>query len=255
LVLLENSIRPAPLGLRLESPGAKEKLGFKSEDILARQGSLLAVKNAPANLVEMEKRGEVSRVSFAGQSLLAEACASGLPEPVWDACCGRGGKSFFLTGAGHELWASDTSQRRLKGFVREMKRLGQKATFFAAAAELPPFSGRNRPGSVLLDVPCSGLGVLSRRPDIKLKRTPEEIPGFRRRQKAMLESAARIVRPGGQVLYMTCTLNREENEDLALEAEKGLEGIELVQELKSGLDCPDLGEYFYLARFRKSKLG
>ncbi|MFO7818231.1 MAG: transcription antitermination factor NusB [Thermodesulfobacteriota bacterium] len=251
LVMLESSIRPAPLGLRLESPFAKEKLGFKNEDILAGQGDLLALKNTPDNLVELEERGEVSRVSFAGQSLLADACASGLPEPVWDACSGRGGKSFLLNSLGLKMLCSDTSSSRLSGFKSEMKRLEKRLPLFAASAEKPPFAQDSPPKSVLLDVPCSGLGVLSRRPDIKQKRRPEDIAAFIRLQKAMLESALHLLPPGGQVLYMTCTLNREENRDQVARALENTPSLKLVQELENDIPSSQLGEYFYLARLEK----
>lgn len=252
LVMLESSIRPVPPGLRLESPLAKEKLGFENEDILAGRGNLLALKNAPDNLAEMEKRGEVSRVSFAGQSLLAEACAPGLPEPVWDACCGRGGKSFLLSSLGLRVLCSDTSSSRLTGFKSETKRLAKRLPLFAAAAENPPFAPDSPPKSLLLDVPCSGLGVLSRRPDIKQKRRPEDIADFTRMQRAMLESAFHLLPPGGQILYMTCTLNRRENRDQVSDLLNKKPSLKLLQELETEIPSSQLGEYFYLARLAKS---
>lgn len=251
LVMLENSIRPVPLGLRQESPLAKERLGFKNEDILAGEGDLLALRNAPDNLAEMEKRGEISRVSFAGQSLLAQACASGLPEPLWDACCGRGGKSFLLNSLGIRVICSDTSSSRLSGFKSEMKRLEKRLPLFAASAENPPFASDGPPESVLLDVPCSGLGVLSRRPDIKQKRRPEDIAAFTRLQRTMLESAFHLLPPGGQILYMTCTLNRQENQEQVSDLLNKKPSLKLLQELETDIPSSQLGEYFYLARLEK----
>jgi hypothetical protein len=89
---------------------------------------------------------------------------------------GRGGKSFLLAERSIQVWASDISMRRLMGLRSEQVRLGVALPAFAASATEPPL--KRPPGTVLLDAPCSGLGVLSRRPDIKWKRTPRDIPGL-----------------------------------------------------------------------------
>jgi 16S rRNA (cytosine967-C5)-methyltransferase len=64
---------------------------------------------------------------------------------------------------------------------------------------------------VIVDVPCSGLGVLRKKPDIKWKREPEDIPRLVRQQACLLEQAARLVKPGGVLVYSTCTTEPEEN--------------------------------------------
>jgi 16S rRNA (cytosine967-C5)-methyltransferase len=66
---------------------------------------------------------------------------------------------------------------------------------------------------VLLDAPCSGLGIIRRRPDIKLHRKPEDIPALAALQRGLLGAAARTVKPGGVLVYCTCTVTAEENED------------------------------------------
>ena len=67
---------------------------------------------------------------------------------------------------------------------------------------------------VLVDVPCSGLGVLRKKPDMKWKREPDDIPRLARQQLQLLESAARLLKPGGVIVYSTCTTEPEENGDV-----------------------------------------
>ena len=66
---------------------------------------------------------------------------------------------------------------------------------------------------VLVDAPCSALGLLYRKPDIKYTKEPEEIAQLSKTQKSILTACAEYVRPGGRLVYSTCTLSREENEE------------------------------------------
>jgi 16S rRNA (cytosine967-C5)-methyltransferase len=68
---------------------------------------------------------------------------------------------------------------------------------------------------VLVDAPCSGLGTLRRNPDMKWRQSPESIAELREKQAAILDSAARLVKPGGRLVYATCSLLDEENEGIA----------------------------------------
>jgi len=68
---------------------------------------------------------------------------------------------------------------------------------------------------VLVDAPCSGLGTLRRNPDLKWRQTPQAIEELRAKQAAILASAARLLKPGGRLVYATCSLLRAENEDIA----------------------------------------
>jgi 16S rRNA (cytosine967-C5)-methyltransferase len=109
------------------------------------------------------------------------------------------------------VYASDPNKRRLKGLVAESARLGlARPAIFAADASHPPFSFYR--GTILIDAPCSGLGVLSRRPDAKWKRTRKDIENLAVIQKNLLSACAALLRPGGRLVYMTCTMTRQENE-------------------------------------------
>src|SRR5262249_34316177 len=67
---------------------------------------------------------------------------------------------------------------------------------------------------VLIDAPCSGLGALRRNPDARWRLTPDEVASFPPRQREILERYSRLVKPGGRLVYATCSINRAENEDV-----------------------------------------
>lgn len=102
---------------------------------------------------------------------------------------------------------------------------------------------------ILVDAPCSGLGVLRRRPDARWRKDPSQIPGIVRLQKDILKSAAECLRPGGVLVYSTCTITREENlgvvEEFLKEHPEFSMG-DLRQFLPAGLDREDTAEHGYL---------
>ena len=112
---------------------------------------------------------------------------------------------------------------------------GAEALVDTEAAELQAVAGREDPpraDRVLLDVPCSGLGVLSKRADLRWQRAPEDLDELAALQDELLDAAARLVRPGGLLVYSTCTIEPEENgerieaflarhDDFALESADG----------------------------------
>ncbi|SHJ95956.1 16S rRNA (cytosine(967)-C(5))-methyltransferase RsmB [Desulforamulus aeronauticus] len=102
---------------------------------------------------------------------------------------------------------------------------------------------------VLVDAPCSGLGVLRRRPDARWRKDPSQLPGIVRLQKEILQSAAKCLRPGGVLVYSTCTITHEENigvvEDFLTEHPEFIMG-DLRQFLPPGLDQESTAEKGYL---------
>jgi 16S rRNA (cytosine967-C5)-methyltransferase len=98
---------------------------------------------------------------------------------------------------------------------------------------------------VLVDAPCSGLGTLRRNPDLKWRQTPESVAELSQKQAAILASAARLVKPGGRLVYATCSLLAQENEDIvtAFLAEHGdyklVPAGEVLAERKIGLEMGD----------------
>ena len=150
------------------------------------------------------------------------------------------------------IWASDLSRDKIRGLHGEMKRLLlPQVPGFVHDAASSHCLGRH-PGTIFLDVPCSGLGVLSRRPDIKHKRTPKEIERLTRIQRDMLQSCLEVLPRGGTMIYVTCTLNPEENE-LAIRdflSDAG-NGIRLERSLSP--TCPGVNEFFYAAVLHRPK--
>lgn len=257
--LLAGQLAAAPLGLRLNRTKPEARALF---DALAGLPGVryaafpcLALDpgtdTAPAglNLAEALAQGRLSRQSAAAQVLLERLGSADWPEPIFDACAGRGGKTLALVEAGKHVYAADLHSGRLSGLAGELDRLGLPPvpTFRASATRMPLGQA---PGTILLDVPCSGLGVLSRRPDSKWRRQPEDLTGLLRRQAAMLEAAYAAVRPGGRLVYLTCTLNPAENEEAVNRLGRRHRRLVLMEEIPAGPD-PLLGESFYGAVLRK----
>lgn len=204
------SLAPAPPGVRLR-PGA-EDLRQRLLPLAVGEGRFgLALGRWPAFLDDALAQGGVRRQSLASQEAVAALAPETWPEPVWDACAGRGGKALLVADLGKRVWASDPHGGRLAGLAAEARRLGLCLPVFRADACRPPLAAP--PGTVLLDAPCTGLGVLARRPDIRWKRTPEDLEALARLQGELLDAAAGILPAGGCLAYLTCTVTRAENED------------------------------------------
>jgi 16S rRNA (cytosine967-C5)-methyltransferase len=97
---------------------------------------------------------------------------------------------------------------------------------------------------VIVDAPCSGLGTLRRNPDLKWRQSPEALGELTTKQSAILASAARLLKPGGRIVYATCSLLRAENEDIAAAFTAAHPGFRrlLVQELLQSAKVDDAGK-------------
>lgn len=257
--LLAAQAEPAPLGLRVNRTrdGARGLFDALAAlpGVLWAEFPTLAVPTgtdfaaAGFNLAELLAAGAVSRQSAAAQRILYQLGLADWPEPVFDACAGRGGKTLLLAEAGKRVFAADMHAARLSALPREAARLGlPPIPAFRASATRMPLAAP--PGAILLDAPCSGLGVLSRRPDSKWRRNPEDIAGLVRLQGAMLESAYAALAPGGRIVYVTCTVNPAENEKAVDRLGSRHRDLQLEAEIAAGPETL-LGETFYGAVLRK----
>jgi len=141
------------------------------------------------------------------------------PTRVLDACAAPGGKTTAIAeelGDGAFVVALDRNRGGLARLRREGERVGVGARIGAACADATalPLAAASSFDAVLLDAPCSGLGTLRQHPEIRWRRQRKQIGALARRQRALLETVAGRVRPGGTLVYATCTLAREENQDL-----------------------------------------
>jgi 16S rRNA (cytosine967-C5)-methyltransferase len=129
---------------------------------------------------------------------------------VADLCAAPGGKGIAVAGEGGRVVGLDPSRRRLLRMRESTDRLGLPIPLVVARAEAPPL----RPVEiVLLDAPCTGTGTLSRHPDARWRLEPASIPSLAALQDALLDGAAGVVAPGGLLVYATCTLEPEENDE------------------------------------------
>ena len=167
-----------------------------------------------------------------GSRLVAELAAAALPDTdrraarIWDCCAAPGGKTLVIAErlAGARILATDVSPRRL---ARMKDRIAASPVADRVDCEVmdaarPHFSARwtNGPGAdaafdlILCDAPCSGTGTLARNPEIRHRLHHEELARQASRQHAILREAITRLKPGGRLLYSTCSLEPEENEQV-----------------------------------------
>jgi 16S rRNA (cytosine967-C5)-methyltransferase len=168
-----------------------------------------------------------------GSRLVAELASAAHPTPVriWDTCAAPGGKTLILTHrhpAAH-LLATDANPRRLQALTTRLETTSpQTKTLHADATQLPETEGLF--DLILCDVPCSGTGTLSRNPEIRQRLQPADLARQTTRQREILIAALTHLAPGGHLLYSTCSLEPEENEQVvaaALATSPGIQSLPL----------------------------
>jgi 16S rRNA (cytosine967-C5)-methyltransferase len=175
---------------------------------LAVPGAWEATAGRPAELAA----SGVLYLQDEGAQLVAHLAAG--PGLRLDACAAPGGKSTLMAdrarGTGLVV-AAEASTRRLRTLAGVCARWGAtNVAVVGADARHPPFRADFE--GVLLDAPCSGLGTLGRHPDIRWRARREDLARQGRRQRELLEALAPLVRPGGTLIYATCSVEEEENE-------------------------------------------
>ena len=181
-----------PGGLCLSAPAAVDDLpGFGSGDVSVQDGA----------------------AQIAANWLLAKTEGR-----ILDACAAPGGKSGHLLEDGGDriaLTALDNDAERVEGIRQNLDRLSLNATISVADASKPEewWDGEQFDG-ILLDAPCSATGVVRRHPDIKLLRRASDIASLARLQRAMLDGLWALLKPGGHLLYVTCSTLAAENDEV-----------------------------------------
>ncbi len=131
---------------------------------------------------------------------------------VFDLCAAPGGKAAQLAAAGATVTAIDRSAARLAIVAKNLERLKLNASLVAADAQAWKPAGNMLADCVLLDAPCTATGTVRRHPDIPLSKTPQDIMQLAALQAELLKRAAMLVKPGGTLIYCTCSLEPEEGE-------------------------------------------
>ena len=167
-------------------------------------------------------RGAVE-IQDEGSQLLALLADAKRGEMVADFCAGAGGKTLALGAAMRNtgrLYAFDTSGHRLESLKGRLARSQLSNVHPVVIAHERDERLRRLTGKfdrVLVDAPCSGLGTLRRNPDLKWRQTEESISEFAAKQTEILAAAARLLKPGGRLVYGTCSILDQENEQVAQE--------------------------------------
>lgn len=225
--IAQGMLNPAPLDLRVNlARGTREEVlarlttdGMQAQVTPHSPAGLRLAGKPPINRHPLFRDGLVE-VQDEGSQLLAWLLAPRRGEMAADYCAGAGGKTLavamLMRGTGR-IYAMDTSAKRLAALAPRAARAGVTNVHSVA------LSGANDPRAkrlagkldrVLVDAPCSGFGTLRRNPDLKWRHGPDAIRELADKQRGILWAASRLLKPGGRLVYATCSILREENEGI-----------------------------------------
>jgi 16S rRNA (cytosine967-C5)-methyltransferase len=262
LVLADALNTPAPLDLRVNAMKANrdEVIAELAQAPIAADptpfaplGLRIHKKPALQNL-PLFKSGAIE-VQDEGSQVLAQILGAKRGEMVVDFCAGAGGKTLALgaqmrnTG---RLYAFDVSEKRLAKLKPRLARSGLSNVHPVAIAHERDAKIKRLAGKidrVLVDAPCSGMGTLRRNPDVKWRQPPEAIAEMHAKQVAILDGAARLVKGGGRLVYATCSLLNEENDQVAaqfIETHPDFQLVPMRQVLAEQKIDLDMGDYLKL---------
>jgi 16S rRNA (cytosine967-C5)-methyltransferase len=220
--------QPAPLDVRINPMSARRdavqralaEAGIESQPTPYSPWGLRLVGKPSLDRVDAFRRGHIE-VQDEGSQLLALLAQPRRGALVVDFCAGAGGKTLALGAAMRNtgrIIALDTSAARLDALKPRLVRSGLANVYPMRITDqndvrLQRFVGKA--DVVLVDAPCSGVGTLRRHPDLKWRQSPQTIEVLGRSQRAILGSAATLVKPGGRLVYATCSLLPSENDAVA----------------------------------------
>jgi 16S rRNA (cytosine967-C5)-methyltransferase len=252
----------APLAIRINT----EKINFDAlKSSLAKSKiEILPVPNV-ANAAYLKERINLFgldefkngffEVQDAGSQLISLYLGVSPGMRVIDACAGAGGKSLHLSnlmGNKGTIIAMDTEEWKLEELKKRAKRNGAHNIDAKVVTGKVVKRLKESADAVLLDVPCSGLGVLRRNPDAKWKLKPEFIEELKVKQAHILHSYSSMVKPGGKLVYATCSILPAENEQQVKKFLESNTDFTLVKDHHT-IPYEDGFDGFYMALMEKSK--
>ncbi|WP_124098457.1 16S rRNA (cytosine(967)-C(5))-methyltransferase RsmB [Ruminococcus sp. Marseille-P6503] len=271
MALLESSVGQAPVTVRANTlKGSVEDIisvlqgdGFDCERIGYADGCIKIRGCGSVERSEAYKKGLVHVQDLSSQ-ICCEALNARRGEVVLDMCSAPGGKAFTvaqLMGDEGEIYAYDLHESRVRLIKSGAERLG--ISIIRAAANDAKFFNGSIPYAdrILCDVPCSGLGVIRRKPEIKYK-NPDDFERLPDLQYKILDISSGYLKPGGTVVYSTCTCSRAEN-DMVIErflsehsdfepCALGIRAVGLENDYKVTITPEKFGsDGFFIAKLRK----
>jgi 16S rRNA (cytosine967-C5)-methyltransferase len=215
---------PAPVAFRIVNAQAREmelceRLRKSGAELIPSRvvSGAWRIARAGTLLAELVAAGQIYVQDEASQ-LVAEALGAQPGERVLDLCAAPGSKSTQIADRCHDsaiIVAGDLHQHRLRTVISAAKLQGLRSIHCLALDGLTTLpladSSFDR---VLVDAPCSGTGTLRRNPEIRWRISPDDIQDLAGRQKRLLFNAARVVQPGGRLVYSTCSVEPDENEQV-----------------------------------------
>jgi 16S rRNA (cytosine967-C5)-methyltransferase len=204
---------------------------------IARQGVRIAPGEGPSRLPNVTAELSFAKgwfeVQDEGSQIVADLVMAGDSEQILDYCAGGGGKTLALSATMHnkgQIHAFDADRKRLAPIIERLRRAGTRnVQVHEREKDIAHLLGKC--DRVLVDAPCTGTGTWRRRPDTKWRLTPKNLGERIEQQRQVLSSAARYVRPGGMLCYVTCSVLPQENQDQARQFVAGNGEFELVSAL------------------------
>jgi 16S rRNA (cytosine967-C5)-methyltransferase len=257
--LLEGLLAIHPVSLRLRTDCTEEERGRLIQEMEA-VGAKLHKSNLLPYLYTVENMENLTElpgfaqglfvVQDASSAMAVEAAGIKAGDFVVDICAAPGGKSILAAERAGRVLARDVSEAKTALIEENIARMGRdNITVEVHDATVADERLFEQADVLLADVPCSGLGVMGKKRDIKYRVSEERIAAICALQRNILENSWQYVKPGGVLLYSTCTINPAENEEMARWIQESFPL--LLEEERQFMPGEDETDGFYYARFRR----
>lgn len=256
--IIKTNLKEAPLALRVNTLKAKKDDLLNQYLVNGNLASSAIIYKGSKRISELDefKEGLISVQDESGQ-LVAPLLDPKEGEVILDMCAAPGSKTGHIAELMNNkgtIFALDLHEHRVKLLHDGMKRLGVDIVQAKAmdATKLESEFEKESFDRILLDAPCSGLGVVRRKPDILRKITPQKIDDIIKDQMSLLDSADSYLKVNGILVYSTCTINKNENERQIAKFIENHPNYELIEE-KTILPFEYDSDGFYLAKLKKGE--